>query len=226
VSGFVAPSVAPAANTEPVTSQPAAGTESAAGEPAADTGADTSSDSAAASELKVFEVYGDSAYANGATLDEQTARGHDMRTKVPPVRNANGYSKDRFTIDLAAGTVTCPAEHTVAIQAGLRYRVARFGVLCGSCPLRAQCTTSQRVRSRSRRIGSGGTHLAQPRRIADLLTELPRRFWGGCVSGGVWLARFAARDRWRFATGFGGAGGAGARWSGGDRRSVSAVSAG
>ena len=60
----------------------------------------------------------------------------------------------------------------------------------------------------------------------DLLTELPRRFWGGCVSGGVWLARFAARDRWRFATGFGGAGGAGARWSGGDRRSVSAVSAG
>jgi hypothetical protein len=127
--------VAPAANTEPVTSQPAA-----------DTGADTRSDSAAASELKVFEVYGDSAYANGATLDEQTTRGHDMRTKVPPVRNANGYSKDRFTIDLAAGTVTCPAEHTVAIRAGLRYRVARFGVLCGSCPLRAQCTTSRRGR--------------------------------------------------------------------------------
>ena len=54
-------------------------------------------------------MYGDSAYADGATLDEQTARGHDMRTKVPPVRNANGYSKDRFRIDLAAGTVTCPA---------------------------------------------------------------------------------------------------------------------
>jgi hypothetical protein len=68
----------------------------------------------------VFEVYGDSAYADGATLDEQTARGHDMRTKVPPVRNANGYSKDRFRIDLAAGTVTCPAHHTVAIRAGLR----------------------------------------------------------------------------------------------------------
>ena len=48
-------------------------------------------------EPKDFEVYGDSAYADGATLDEQTARGHDMRTKVPPVRNANGYSKDQFT---------------------------------------------------------------------------------------------------------------------------------
>ena len=62
-------------------------------------------------------MYGDSAYADGATLDEQAARGHDMRTKVPPVRNANGYSKDQFSIDLAAGTVTCPAHHTVAIRA-------------------------------------------------------------------------------------------------------------
>ena len=67
-------------------------------------------------------MYGDSAYADGATLDEQTAQGHDMRTKVPPVRNANGYSKDQFSIDLAAGTVTCPAHHTVAIRYGRRHR--------------------------------------------------------------------------------------------------------
>ena len=61
----------------------------------------------------------------------------------------------------------------------------------------------------------------------DLLTELPRGFRGGCVPGGVRLARFAARDRrWRTAAGFGGAGGAGSGWSGGDRRSVPAVSAG
>ncbi len=46
---------------------------------------------------KDIEVYGDSAYADGATLEEQAARGHDMRTKVPPVRNPNGYSKDQFT---------------------------------------------------------------------------------------------------------------------------------
>jgi len=43
----------------------------------------------------------------GATLDEQTRRGHDMRAKVPAVRNANGYSKDRFRIDLA--TAPSPA---------------------------------------------------------------------------------------------------------------------
>ena len=66
-----------------------------------------------------------------------------------------------------------------------------------------------------------------PGRKTDLLTELLQGFWGGCVLRGVWLARFAARDRrWRTAAGFGGAGGAGAGWSGGDRRSVPAVSAG
>jgi len=137
---------APAANTEPIARESAVGTEFGADEAAADTGADEGSDSAAGSDAKGFEVYGDSAYANGATLDEQRARGHDMRTKVPPVRNANGYSKDRFTIDLAAGTVTCPAQRTVAIRAGLRHRVARFGVLCGSCPLRAECTKDRRGR--------------------------------------------------------------------------------
>ena len=61
----------------------------------------------------------------------------------------------------------------------------------------------------------------------DLLTELPRGVWGGCVPGGVGLARFAARDgRWRSAEGFGRVGGAGSGWFGGDRRPVPAVSAG
>ena len=66
-----------------------------------------------------------------------------------------------------------------------------------------------------------------PGRKTDLLTELPQGFRCGCVPGGVGLARFAARDRrWRSAAGFGGAGGAGSGVSGGDRRSVPAVSAG
>lgn len=109
-------------------------------------GAEGGSGLAGGSGPKGFEVYGDSAYANGATLDEQTARGHDMRAKVPAVRNANGYSKDQFSIDMAAGTVTCPAEHTVTIRAGLRHRVARFGPLCQSCPLRTSCTKARRGR--------------------------------------------------------------------------------
>jgi DDE family transposase/transposase-like protein DUF772/uncharacterized protein DUF1067 len=130
---------------KPAAEVPAGETASKFGAPADDTDS-TSSDSQGSSEPKGFEVYGDSAYADGATLEQQAARGHDMRTKVPPVRNANGYSKDRFGIDLAAGTVTCPAHHTVTIRAGLRHRVARFGALCSSCPLRTDCTKSRRGR--------------------------------------------------------------------------------
>ena len=89
-------------------------TEPATDEPADDADTDTGPDGGSAP--KDFEVYGDSAYADGATLHEQTQRGHDMHAKVPPVRNAHGYSKDQFRIDLAAGTVTCPAQHTVAIR--------------------------------------------------------------------------------------------------------------
>jgi hypothetical protein len=99
---------------EPGADQPATDTddrstdaEPATDGPGADADTDTGTDGGSGS--KDFEVYGDSAYADGATLHEQTQRGHDMRTKVPPVRNANGFSKDQFRIDLAAGTVTCPA---------------------------------------------------------------------------------------------------------------------
>jgi hypothetical protein len=133
----------------------AGATKSATGEPAATVGADSGSNSqesrpvlpaVGGAEPKDFEVYGDSAYADGATLAEQTARGHDMRAKVPPVRNANGFSKDQFSIDLAAATVTCPARHTVTIRDRRRDRVARFGALCRSCPLQADCTKARRGR--------------------------------------------------------------------------------
>ena len=98
------------------------------------------------SEPKGFEVYGDSAYADGATLQEQTARGHDMRSKVAPVRNANGYSKDRFTIDLGASTVTCrpstlwPSGRDCATASRASARSVQ------SCPLQADCTKSRRGR--------------------------------------------------------------------------------
>ena len=60
------------------------------------------------------EVVGDSAYADGETRDRLTKRGYKVRAKVPPARNRAGrFTKDRFTIDLEAGTVTCPAEVTV-----------------------------------------------------------------------------------------------------------------
>jgi hypothetical protein len=127
---------------EPATGAPTDDTDAVVDGSAVDSGEDAHGHPGA----KDIEVYGDSAYADGATLEEQTARGRDMRTKVPPVRNPNGYSKDHFTIDLAAGTVTCPADHSVSIGKGARHRTARFGPLCAGCPLRADCTKARRGR--------------------------------------------------------------------------------
>ena len=93
-----------------------------------------------------LEVYGDSAYADAQTLREQAASGNDLRAKVPPVRNSRGYSKDQFRIDPEAGTVGCPAGHTVPIRPQRRGGQARFGDLCRDCPLRTACTTARRGR--------------------------------------------------------------------------------
>jgi hypothetical protein len=89
-------------------------------------------------------VFGDSAYADGATLDRLAEAGHQVFAKVPPIRNAKGYSKDEFRVDPDAGTVDCPAGHTGPIRprrggGGL----ARFTPWCADCPLRAACTTAR-----------------------------------------------------------------------------------
>jgi hypothetical protein len=94
-------------------------------------------------------VFGDSAYADGDTLDRLEGQGFEVMAKVPPAANRDGrFSKDDFLVDLEAGTVTCPADHTVEIQ----FRddgggVASFGQRCASCPLAEQCTTNKAGRT-------------------------------------------------------------------------------
>ena len=65
-------------------------------------------------------------------------------TKVqPPPAPGGRFAKDRFTIDLAAETVTCPGQVSVAIRPVKNGGgVAAFGTACAGCPLAAQCTTS------------------------------------------------------------------------------------
>lgn len=106
--------------------------------------ADNGAGGGAAEASPGWEVYGDSAYADGQTLAGQAERGNQMHAKVPPVRNSHGYSKDQFTIDPDAGTVTCPAQHTVPIRSASRGGgQARFGQLCAGCPLRTACTKAR-----------------------------------------------------------------------------------
>jgi IS5 family transposase len=94
-------------------------------------------------------VLGDSAYADGATREALDDAGFDVESKCPPVRNTTGgFTKDAFDVNLDAGTVTCPADKTVAIAFTARGDgTARFKPHCAHCPLRAQCTPSKRGRT-------------------------------------------------------------------------------
>jgi len=89
-------------------------------------------------------VYGDAAYGAGELLEKLEQAGADIMTKVqPPVAPGGRFAKDRFTIDLGAGTVTCPAHVSVAIRAAKAGGgTAAFATACGGCPLAAACTTS------------------------------------------------------------------------------------
>ncbi len=84
--------------------------------------------------------YGDSAYGTGDLRGAICDAGHTAVIKPKPLRPPvkGGLTVDDFTVDERAGTVTCPAGHTVALS---RTRIATFGVLCRDCPLRSSCTT-------------------------------------------------------------------------------------
>ena len=95
-----------------------------------------------------LEVYGDTAYGTGAAREAYQRDGHDTVIKAKPLvpAVAGGFTLDDFTIDEAAGTVTCPGGHTRTMTAK---RTVTFGAVCAKCPLRAQCTTAKDGRSMS-----------------------------------------------------------------------------
>ena len=140
------------------------------------------------------QVYGDSAYADGATLRRADRSGATTcAPRCPPVRNANGYSKDQFTIDLAAGTVTCPARHTVTISAAAP-PLSPLWCAVWSCPLRAECTKARRGRVISIHLHEAALQQAKARQqdpawqqdyrtyrpvVERKISHFTRRRWGG-----------------------------------------------
>jgi hypothetical protein len=90
--------------------------------------------------------YGDSAYGTGELRDAIERSGDQAVIKPKPVAPAvaGGFTVDDFTVDEAAGVVTCPAGQTRPLSAG---RSVTFGALCRECPLRARCTTSKTGRT-------------------------------------------------------------------------------
>jgi hypothetical protein len=94
-----------------------------------------------------MEVLADSAYGTGPMLAGLVAAGHSALIKPWPTRPLipGGFSAADFLVDAAAGTLTCPAGHTVALTPVKK--AARFADRCAGCSLRARCTTSPRGRT-------------------------------------------------------------------------------
>ncbi len=142
------------------------------------------------------EVFGDSAYADGATRDALEAKGFSVTSKCPPVRNATGlFTKDRFDADLETQTVTCPAGQRVAINptrdGGGR---ASFKIHCKDCPLRRACTKSragrtitvhpheavlQRARTEQKEPGWIERYRSDRPLVERKIAHFVRRSWGG-----------------------------------------------
>jgi hypothetical protein len=107
-------------------------------------------------------VYADAAYGSGGLLGTLEAADAVMRIKVqPPVAPGGRFSKDDFTVDLAAGTVTCPAGRTARLRPRRHGRAADFGAACAACPLAARCTTARD--GRSIRVGPHEAELVRAR---------------------------------------------------------------
>ena len=95
------------------------------------------------------EVYGDASYGTAEIVEHLETAGADANVKVQaPAAPAGRFTKDRFEIDTAAGTVRCPNDQLVQIRTGKDGSgMARFDKHCPSCPLRVQCTDSKSGRN-------------------------------------------------------------------------------
>jgi hypothetical protein len=96
-------------------------------------------------------------------------------------RNVHGFHKDEFSIDLEAGTVACPAGHVQRLSApdGNGERAAHFPrSVCGSCPLKPQCTTRERrsvqLRRREDLLQAARLVLEEPETAEHLRRTRPR----------------------------------------------------
>ena len=153
------------------------------------------------------EVIGDSAYGDAETRAGLEEQGYTVTAKCPPARNAAGrFSKDQFAIDLARGTVTCPAGNTAPITAAAGGGRASFRPWCDSCPLRSACTASRRGRTiaihpredvlqrarAAQRDPAWQEHYKKNRPgVERKISHFTRRHWGGRKARTRGLARIA-----------------------------------
>jgi transposase len=98
----------------------------------------------------ISTLLGDMAYSDGDVREAVEAQGAELVAKVPPVANSGRFPKTDFDINLAAGSVTCPAGVTTTDARPARDHKGRPATrfvfapaTCAACPLLAQCTKAK-----------------------------------------------------------------------------------
>jgi Transposase DDE domain len=128
-------------------------------------------------------VYGDSAYGTGPLLASLHAASIDPLVKVQAAVAPGGhFTKDQFHIDLAAGTITCPARRTAPIIYNpdpRHHGQASFGPACASCPLGGRCTSAAggrtiTITAYEAELAAARARQADPVRAADYRATRPK----------------------------------------------------
>ena len=133
--------------------------------------------SEASAGVAAVEAMGDTAYGDGGTRQAFADAGRQLVAKAPGRPNRKHFPKHDCTIDLAAGSCTCPAgqvTHTI-VPAGKRtdrtgrvhqLRAFQFdGAVCGVCPLRSECYTAKGRKGRRVQIHPREALLQQARAL-------------------------------------------------------------
>jgi hypothetical protein len=155
-----------------------------------------------------LDVLADSAYGTGPTRAALEDAGHAAIIKPWPLaRNphlgTDQFTRDDFTIDYTARTVTCPNDITVPIAPK---GSADFGPRCLGCPLRSRCTAS--VSGKTFNVGEHDHYLAGARqawrdgeRLADYRQHRPmvERSIAWLVANGHRRVRYRGVERNRIA---------------------------
>ena len=99
--------------------------------------------------LELQELHIDRAYVNSPVVDELCRSGGRVFAKPWTIRarTAGMFTKNDFKIDLRAKTITCPAGEVEAFEPGST--VEFDPEVCGSCPMRAKCTSAASGRGRT-----------------------------------------------------------------------------
>ena len=120
-------------------------------------------------ERRPERILGDTAYGTGPVRAELAEREVEVLAPVPEVpAKGDRLPKRDFSIDLEAGTVTCPAGASAPIRtepSGAR-RASFAKAACDACPLRERCVDRARGR-RQILIASEEEHLIAARQALD-----------------------------------------------------------